>query len=334
MKKQYYLIILPLLTVALSECNSIVDRKFDNGIAATAGDRNILLKDVDSKIQSKIYESLFHTYYARKLVIDDLIGKELLREHSTQLGIDKDSLISIIVHDHDTPSNLRKYIVDNHLLDGVPDPDKLGKVISLESEDGKKTIKEFFHRQIINNYVDSLRKVKGVDIFITPPKSPAIDLSSISYNLICPGRDKGVIWIFSDISCTHCREFFPTLSRLVQKYGRDIEFRYTPVTADLTEFTLLAEYTNGELSFWPILQDIYLGNMSKDSLFKFHKIDNDDFRIKIPSLVKRITENNRNIKKLNLLTSTPTIVINNRIYYGDISFYNLDKYVESQINDM
>ncbi len=318
-----------LLVLFFLGCTSdkLGDRK--SNVAAIIGDREILTSDIDPLIQPELYESLYNAYYARKYMLEELIAKQLLREEAKKLNITLDSLVSKIKIFHATPENRNLYIENNLLADGIPDSDHPGRIVPLESEDGKKLLKDAFETYLVASYVDSLKLAKNIEVFLQPPLSPTLTIPNVTYHkLNRVAKEKPIVWIFSDFGCSHCREFYPTLNKLLQKYNSDIEFRYSSMTQEISDPILYAEYAGENAKFWEAAQLIFTAQFDVEKISRKLGLSSLNFTSYKGDLskVKRLKGDYELLMKLGKFQATPTIVINDRIYYGDISFSALDRY--------
>lgn len=323
-----------LVLIFLMSCTKDKRDAGKGNIAAKIGNREIFTSDIDPLIQPELYESLYNAYYARKLMLEEIIAKHLLNEEAKKLNISLDSLMNRIKMVGGTPPNKDLYIKTNLLMDGIPDPQHLGRVVPLESEPGKKLLKDAFESDLVVKYVDSLKLTKNIEVFLQPPLSPTLNVPNVTYHQLSkPNGGKPVVWIFSDFGCTHCREFYPTLKRLVQKYGKDVEFRYSSMTQEVSDPVLFAEYAGENAKFWEATQLIFTSKFDVDKISRQLGLSSLNFTsFKSDSLkTKRIKQDYSDLMKLEKFQATPTILINDRIYYGDISFSALDQYFRESL---
>lgn len=324
--------ILTPLVWAVTSCQLAQEK--DTNTIAKIGSEVIEKAEIDALIQPEMYESLFNTYYARNAMLEEAIAQKLLLREAKKLGVGVDSLRSMISSKKMDSTSRAQFVEENFLGNGLVDPDRIGRKVPLESERGQQLLEQAMKRSILQTYIERLRGESNVQVFLEPPLPPPIDLSEIKYHSLSGKGKKNTIWLFADYSCSHCIEFYPVFDHLVRLYGEQIEFRYTTLTDDVSEMALLGEFAGDRTMMKQVNSLIFSGigrgsinpgeilESAGLSMHAFRKYENN------PASIKGIKENNLKLKRLGKFQATPTVIINNRVYYGDLSFNELNEFIK------
>ncbi|WP_149244498.1 thioredoxin domain-containing protein [Dyadobacter sp. 32] len=306
-------------------------------VLATFDGDPIVFHDVDALIQPELYESLFNTYYARKLMAEDLIKEKLLLNEANKQKISKDSLVQQIIVG--SSISLSQYVIQNNLDQGIPDSAFPGRLIPTDDAEGKKKLSKLYREFCVERFVTLEKGKHKIQVFLKPPLTPKIDLSEIQFHKLNSVNSNNVIWVFSDFNCARCKAFFSTLVSLKSRFGNSIEFRYTSLTDFPTESTQLAEFAGVNGKFWEACSAIFrngdLRNSDVPRILETLQLDSENFMCYVANQQNGEIhkKNYEKLLALNRFQVTPTIVINDRIYYGDLSFSRLSEYIKNSINE-
>lgn len=320
-----------LLVVTLLSCKNGDDES--PSLAASIEGEHIGMHEIDALVQPEMYESLFNTYYARRKVLDEIIAGTLLNKRAGSLGITRDSLEAQILNDASKEGGIEKFIKDNFLSDGLVDPERFGAKVALNSERGKRIFDQMFRSNALEKYVSKLKNQSKVEVYIFPPLSPAVDLSLVDYNSLNSPAKKVTIWLFSDYGCTHCKDFYPTYEALMRRFGDEYEFKYTTMTSDINDAIMFGEFAAMHGKMGLINSRIFsqVGESQLDFKVLAHEVglNYNNFRsfASDSAQIKKVKDNYTKLGKLGKFEATPTLVINNRIYYGDMSLAAITTYI-------
>lgn len=324
-----YLVVI-LLLVGCKEESSKDEKK----IAATYDGGSVSIEEIDNYIKDELYEQLYAVYYLRNVSLDEVLVNKLFLEEAKKQKIDVKKLLDKEVYNRLSIDGLSKFRKKMNIDSLMQDPKNPFGSINVETEDGKKRLWERYKKTELANYGTKLMKIYGVHNVLIPPLPPKSNLDSIAY--VSSGNPKSSIsfWVFSDFDCSSCKAAEPVLESIYQKYNDKIEFRYTGLT-DVLSFSTIACECAGKQGEFKSIHDYMFKRAKTDStsimaFMSGRKIDFNQFIscVKNRELKSGLVENLNRVKKLGIL-QTPSIYIDGRTYYGQITEDQLSLYIDN-----
>ncbi len=137
------------------------------------------------------------------------------------------------------------------------------------------------------------------------------------------------ILAFEDFECPYCRESYPILKAIEQKYGSAIRliFKHSPLVSIHSEALLAhvaAECANNQGKFWDYYDLLYTAQkLDKDSLLGYAEslsIDNSQFQqcLETGATLDIVNQDLNDAGKIGL-KGTPTFIVNGKLYEGTLS---------------
>jgi len=330
MKKNYLLCLVILLN-----CYGCNQKKSisSNEIVANFDGGEITLPELDNTIKNQLYEQLFGVYYVRKLALDELMAEVALNYEAEKKHITKENLLASNVYDRLSLKGLELFCKENDIKSTIQDPNNPFNNIKLNTKKGEEILWQVYQKREVEKYYLGLMKKYNFKSLLSPPLTPKIQLDSIKY--ISEGKNNGrlSIWIMSDFDCESCQTKFPLLKQTFERYKNRIEFRYSSLTDTVGLASLACECAEKQGEFLNMYNYIFESKQKRfESLVSFMESKNKNTKqfedcINNPTIHKSLNENLNRIKQLGILY-TPSIFIDDRLYYGQLSEEKLFDYID------
>ncbi|WP_353720771.1 thioredoxin domain-containing protein [Dyadobacter sp. 676] len=333
--KKVFLRIIALLAIAsfsISAC------KYNNSeeVVAKIGDENIYLTDVDINIQNSLYEFLFGIFKVRAIALESLIIERVLIKESEIQGISVDSLVKMSVRKRMKNFKIDEFIKLNSLENGVIDPKQPFRNISIDSEEGKIILNKSYEDFLKSEYVNDLKKKFQVTTTLKPPIGPKLDLRGVSFMGRGYELSKHAVWIISDFTCPSCRQYEHTINAFYERFKDKVFFKYAHFSGGVNTSMILADCAGEQDKYWDAYTALHKQNVDSPTevkaLMAYLKLDAAKCMAciagydstKVLASMKRLADQK--------VTGTPTIIIDGRIYYGEISLEELSKQLNAALD--
>lgn len=325
--------IVVILSLLLLQC-----RPSERKVVATIDGDQIFLDAVDSTISEKLYERLYDIYYNRKIALEHLVSLNLLKKEAINRNISVDSLLKFEVETKITQQAIDELIIENDLALGIPDPYKIGKVIDTKSDRGKRYLQTVLKRKLENDYVSILKAKYQAQINLPPPLSPRISLQDIIKYPINKSTGDLEILIISDFDCNSCQAAYPIFRNVIDKYASKVSFSYVPYATSPSESLSYSTCAIDKgINFYEVFSTLFESSgdtLNLKKLSQHLKVDHTDVLNCMKENQKTLTEQSQNtfteISK-NGIVKTPTLIIDGRVYYGEISEDEISNYINQII---
>lgn len=306
--------------------------KKDYNLAAKYDGGEISLAGLDETIKDELFEQLYGVYYLRYIALEELIAESLLKEEAERAKISREQLLELNVYAKLDSTGLNEY-KKRFQVRHVSDPSNPRLSFAVESEEGKKRVWESYKQWAVGEYCKDLANKYHVERLLTPPVSPVSDLDSIDYVSAGNRKSKVNVWIMSDYDCPSCQASYPAFHALYAKYSDKVEFRYTYLSTVPT-FPAIACECADKVGQFKAVYDYLYKTKNRDSLGIVKSastpttdarafescVRNRDTRERMRVNLKRLAE--RGIDK------TPSVFVNGRLFYGQLSEKALTDYIE------
>lgn len=310
----------------------------DVPIAASIDGENILLSELDLTIQNELYETLFGVYYMRRIALEELIAEKLLQKEAKIRNISKEQLLDVEVRAKKTQAGLEKFITDNHLENGIPDKDNPLRLISIETEEGRRYLQEAYEKKILENFVESLKVKHDISTYLETPSPPKLDLASLMAHSRGSNNPLFTVWVASDFNCSECQKYHGMFESLYKKYSNRIRFNFTHLSSETTLSSVVAESCAEQDRFWEMHDLIFLNTPrdTVDFLNLAERIDVDKNRLlqrlhNSSDIQNRIGRNISQLSALNV-NVTPSLIVDGTLYYGEFSLERISEYFDETIS--
>ncbi len=290
-------------------------------VAASIDGVNIKLHEIDKVIETKLHSKLNEIYYIRRVALENVIESKLIEREAMSLGISVDSLLKKLNNQIDSTS-LSSFAQDNGIDELIPLSSKPGTFLSANSIEGMEYLKHLYSKEIKRIFIDKLKAKYKTEIFISPPKVPKIIIpKEIIKHPLNSTVSKNEIIFVGGLTCQYTKEFYPTLKKILKIHSAKFSFFFTPLTDEISSKDLLIENksineTNN------ILDEVFLSTGSLPST----TTDSSDSTVvvKLNSILISINA----LRELGI-SSTPVLIINDRIFYGNYTYDEISKYIDA-----
>jgi len=326
--------IITFLIVLCSKCILLTGCKKKNTdeVAATIGNENVLLKEIDNTVQNSLFESLYSIYRIRTIALEDIIDESVIKKEANLLGVTADSLITKELNLSAQHLPLDSFIVQNGLRNGVINPEKPFKLIKLTTTEGREILNKTYREYLRQQLIDKLKTKYGTKILLAPPLPPALNLSGINFHSRGAISSPNTICIISDFTCSSCKEQAPLLDAIYNKFKNRIHFKYAQFASDINPNITLSECAGRQEKYWQAYAYLLRNNVFQETeIDKAITALNLD-KAKCKECIKGFdhTETITNIQRMSDLkiNATPTIIINNRVYFGELTIPAIAQYLD------
>ncbi len=323
------------LILGTSSCRH--KKTIETSIACTIDDDVISINAVDITIQNQLYEGLFEMYYLREIALEEILKERLLNIEAKNKNLTRLQLINKEVDNNLAEEGFQKFIKNNSLSEGVLDPNNPLRTIDSNSEYGKKYIAHLFREWMLENYITSLKKKYKVVIHLSAPLPPKKNISDVEKHFKEDVETTIRIVIISAFDCPQCINFHPTYQKLYEKYKDKVQFGQAHFGPEVNLPMMVSEYAHRQGKFWEMYDLIY-EQQPKDTAAYFQLAK----QIRLDSVLL-VNYLNNTVVKQNIQTNlealmaediirTPSILINDRLYYGGFSFEKISEYLDDELS--
>jgi len=331
-----YLLCLNYIFIGFISCD--IDKKKHNEkeIIAYVDKQPIFYNEIDNKVRQELFDELNRIYIIRKIALDEAIKDKLLEIESRKFNITKDSLLNKLYKIKINDASIEKYIKDCRLNGKIPELRKNLLFHDLKSAKGKELLLENFKEYILSQYIDSLKDIYKIEIYLKPPVSPLISLNDLLIHYRGNLNSQTTFLVISDFDCDMCRKNKHIYDKVFLKYKDKIRFGYTHFGSYVSISAIASECAANQGMFWEMHDSIYNLKNIPDTTDLFRIAQNlnmdmqsfkEDFHSKV--LYKKIKDNLHSIELVGIY-GTPTILINGKIIFNSASLEEIEKIIDSE----
>jgi protein-disulfide isomerase len=321
------------LITLICACENVEERE----IVAEVENEKIYLEDIDDLIPNSLYEYLYAIFDTRRITLAETIDNKLLRLESESTSIDPDSIIALGVLKMKGKRSKAEFIQENALQNGVIEDGNPFKTIPLDSEDGKVILDKSYLLSLRREYLEELRSKYSVKIYLKPPSTPEINLSRINKYSRGNLNSNISICLISDFTCPICQSKESVFQELFNAYKSKVRFEYIHLSSSINTSIVFSECAAKQGKFWEAYNILFKQNIrdsnSLDRTIQLLKLKKEEC-IKCMSdkhISLALLDNMERLRILGL-NLTPTILINNRIYYGEISTNSISQFIDREVD--
>lgn len=302
-------------------------------IVAVVNGRNIMQEELDNAMVSEIFGLQQQIYALRKAALENLISKIALEDEARRKGIAIEELRSQLTAGRVEVSTaqIEEVYSENASAFAAMSPDEAKERLRLDLESQERM-------KLYRDALAALKKNSTIDIRLEEPRLPVLD-DGRSPTL---GTKEAIVTIFefSDFQCPYCRQSQSALKKIVQNHAQNLKlvFKHFPLEIHSEAFAAAqAAYCAGEQgSFWKYHDALFALDKFSPEIFKKKALD---FNLDIPrfsacmdSEASRtaILADIREAKRLGI-NSTPTFIINGRLFRGVRTFEDFQAAIEHEL---
>ena len=336
--KKYFL--LKVLTICLLCCScrqNYYIKESEKQVVLQIDSISISYNELDVMVRQELFDELNRIYGIRKIATKVLVKNKLLALEAQKNKVSKVKLLENLFERKITDSLLMRFIKINAYHDGVSSLERGLNNYDPESDKGKQLIEKRLKNKVLKDYVDSLKTVYDIKLFLKPPTPPVIEIKNLMTHYKGNLDAKVTFLQISDLECSMCREYAPIFESLYEKYKDQVRFGFTQFGSYTSISAIATEAAANQGKFWqmhdsiafckelPETEDIY--NIAASLDFDMEQFGYDFTGKIIPNALEE------NFEKLDAagIYGTPTIMINNRLIYNSSSLMEMEDFLIEEI---
>lgn len=298
----------------------------------------IRLNEIDNKIKQNLYDELSRIHLLRTTVLNNEIEKQLLKIESLKTDVPEDSILERLYS-----KKINKESTENYFYNYSK---KYGSIAEIRqglnyhnpnSEKGKELILKRFKDELKFHYIDSLKGINKIQVFLKPPVPPSIKLENLLVHYRGEENSEVTLLEISDFECDMCREYSSVFDSVYNDYKHLVRFGYTHYGSYVSLSAIACESASLQNKFWEIHDSIMRLSHTPDSsdIFKIAQnleLNMEKFKkdFSSPQIYKAI-ENNLYLLNAAGIYGTPTILINNKPLFNSSSLDDLINTLEEEL---
>lgn len=328
-------VIVGLLLTILASLFSCKEQAKERIIANVEGE-DISMEEIDMLIKNSLFEYLFAIYDVRRIALNELIDNKLIAKEAKVHHMNVGSVTSLRIAEMKRRITKDQYIAENALKGGVVDEKNPFKLMSLDTPEGQRILEESYVKFLRLTLMKELRTKYKVNISLEPPETPKLDLRGVKSYTRGNMQSKNVVTIVSDFDCPVCQSKELVLRQVISKYKDKVRFEYVHLSSSINQSILFSTCAGKQGKFWEahdlLFQMKKIGSLSTESLISDLNLDKAGCEACMhdAQVADELEANMERLRALGI-TVTPTIIVNNRIYYGEISERVLGEFIEKSL---
>src|SRR5215207_1570282 len=228
-----------------------------NGETITSGDVEDSLKPIIFDVQERVYK-------LRKDELDLSVNDALLVQEAQKRKVTTNALLDAEVKPKAvTEEQARAFFEENK--------DRVSGDFAQTKDAIVRYLEQIEVRVAERSFVDKLRAVASIQVFLVAPESPVFSISTVDQPSLGKVDAPITLVVFTDYQCPSCAAIHPALERLVQEYGDKVRLvaRDFPLSQHVEAFKAAeaAEAAREQGKYWEYVQ-LLLQNQSSLSLEK------------------------------------------------------------------
>jgi len=302
-------------------------------LAAVVNGRNITQAEVDNAVISQLFSLQQQIYAIRKAALENLVSRALLDEEATKRGISVEELKKQLTaaRVEISSSQVDELYSENASVFGAMSPDEARLRLRLDLESQAR----------MQNYRQALSRLKEaseIRWLMEEPRLPPV--SELNAPSIGPREALVTLVEFSDFQCPFCRSAQSAIKEVLKTYKSDVRlvFKHRPLESHSQAFTSAqAAFCAGRQgAFWQYHDVLFISeDLSPETLNKLAAsihLDLSEFQNCMKSdLARAAVQNDVDEAKRLGIDSTPTFVINGKLFRGALSFDDFKAVIEKEL---
>jgi len=333
-------LILFITTLFLFSCNSYHKNHIQDTtqkIIALVDSIPILCDSVDNMVKQELYDELCRIYLIRKVTLEQVIKDKILQLEAKKLNYTIEELKNSLFKNRITEANLKMFSGKTNYPGKVSELRETLVFHDIKSAIGHDLIVTKYKEYLLNQYIDSLRKVHQITIFLKPPKSPTIKLNNLGVHYKGNLNSNVTFLVISDFDCHMCRESNPFFERLYSEYKGKVRFGFTHYSSYVSNSAIASECAGNQGKFWEMHDSIFKSKVIPDSVGLFRMAKNLKFNMntfgndfKNKNISDKIHDNLLKLESAGIY-GTPTIMINDHLVFNSTSLNEIEKMLKEEI---
>lgn len=302
-------------------------------VLASVNGVSITQKQVDDAIGTRIFPLQQQLYAIRKAALENLIVSRLLEVEASARGVPVEVLRRQLMHGEITVTRaqVEEAYGQNASFFASMSPDEARERLRLDLENQARM--KYYRAGI-----ESLRKKWTVTVNLAEPV-----LFFENGGSPVRGATKAAVTIveFSDFECRFCREVQPVLQQMLESYGKDVRlvFKHLPLEGHRNSLPAArAAYCAGEQDrFWQFHDALFAaGDLSPPGLLDQIAIGLGLGLARFQACLSSEQSRAAIVKDMEIarslrIDSTPSFVVNGKVFKGALSYAEFKKIVEREL---
>jgi protein-disulfide isomerase len=334
------LLIIVLLALLVTSCNlykkkKAVSEKSDQ--IASIDSIPISFDEVDNLCRQELFDQLSRIHLIRKITLEQVIKDKVLQLEAKRLNISVEQLTHSLYKNKITSANLEKFAILTNHTEKVTELRETLVFHDVKSPKGQEILTTRYKEYILNQYIDSLKKLHQITISLKPPKSPKMTIDNLIVHYQGSVNSKVTFLIISDFDCSMCREENPIFGKMYSEYKDKVRFGFTHYSSYVSNSAIASECASNQGKFWEMHDSIFKPKLIPDSVALFRmaknlKLDMNTFGkdFKNKSISAKIKDNLLKLESAGIY-GTPTIMINDRLIFNSTSINEIEKMLKEEI---
>lgn len=327
------IVLVSVLLIGTCEKGGALQAQSEDKVLAVINGTKITQKQVDDTIISQVSPLEQQLYVMRKAALENLILTAILQEEAKKRRISLEELRKQLTAGKVEVSSteVEKAYSENASVFGTMSPDEARERLRLDLE-------SHAHMQLYRDAVSSLRASSEIEVFLDEPRLTAL----VNDNAPSLGSKQATITVveFSDFQCPFCRSSQDTIKQVLRSYQKEIRliFLHLPLEIHSEAFSAAqAAFCAGQQNaFWTFHDALFASeDFSTEALNKIAS----GLHLNMPvfaDCIKSEAARNAILRDLNEaqrlgINSTPTFLINGRVFRGALSFQDFKAAIEREL---
>lgn len=303
-------------------------------VVAIVDGQNITQQQVDEAATSQIFPLQQQIFAIRKTVLENLIIRRLLENEAARQKLTVEDLKRKVMSGpiEVTKEQVEELYQANRAVFALMSPDEAKEKLRLDLE-GQGQLKKY------REAIARLRAAAKIDLLLDEPRLPSLNTGAAES--LGPKNARVILTEYSDFQCPYCREVQTTVKGILREYPSEVRliFKHLPLEIHPMAFrSAQAAFCAGKQdAFWKFHDGLFQADLSPEALNKLAQ----DLALDLPQFEQcLLTPESRTAILNNLaeaqqlgINSTPTFLINGKLFRGAVSFAELKGAIERELKN-
>ena len=328
-----FIILVLTLTLKLGHA-----QKKNDDYIVKIGDEFISQDKIDLKIKQELYDEFYRVYIIRKIALEDYVKNYLIEKDADRMGQTKSQYLNNLYLRFVNEKNVKEF-VKSHNVKSVPKLTRTLNYYNVESKDGAEIIIDEYKNYLVDKLVDSLKGLTTVDVYLSPPVRPKLELNIENKHLTGKINSDCIVLFISDLECIKCKKYHEIYQKIILKYQDKVRFEFLNFGSYISLCALATESAANQNKFWE-MKDSLMKLEEFPSINKIQMIaENLDLNIEdfMNDLLSLEMKNRLKVQYENLsekgIYAVPTILINGQLVFDPSSYIEIDGLIHNEVNE-
>ena len=306
----------------------------ENAVLAVVNGRSITQREVDDAIISRLFPLEQQMYALRKAALDNLISRTVLEVEAKKRGLS--------IEEFRTQLTEGKVEVSKSQVEQIYS-ENASAFAAMSTDEAKERVRLDLESQArMQNYREALTKLREIANIELRLEEPRLPISTKGDAASSKGRPDAAITIveFSDFQCPYCKASQDTIKQVLKHYNREVRlvFKHLPLEIHSQAFpSARAAFCAGQQGFfWQYHDALFASESLAPEVFSKLAADLGLNGSRFADCMNTETSSNAVLRDMNearqfAINSTPTFIINGRMFPGARSFEDFKAVIEREL---